>query len=140
MLLVGLILTGCSRATPPPVQGLAVQGDGVVIDDWKYLGPGAVKEFPSEAANARAFGTSEYAAWVIWTDTGFDLVWGGGVCTTQPVVVVHAGSIEFWPGQSVPPPNTECVAVMVGHKLTVAMKTDIPPEQWRFTLHPPPNP
>jgi len=113
-----------------------VQGDGVVIDDWKYLGPAAVEQQPVEAANVHGFGTSPHNAWVIWTEDGFDLVWGQLPCATQPVVVVHASSMEFWPGASV---DQTCVAMLVYHKLTVVMQTETPPEQWRFTLHPPPS-
>lgn len=131
MLIVGLILAGCS--TPPPVQGPAVQGDGVVIEDWQYLGPEAVNE-PPAAANVSAFGADAYEAWVIWTDAGFDLVYAHFPCPTQPVLIVHAGSMELWPGAHV---NANCGASRVYHKITVALQTDVPPEQWRFTLHPP---
>lgn len=139
VVLLLIMLAGCSTATPPPVQGPAVQGDGVVIDHWQYFGPEAVKKSPSEGANVRVFEASGYKAWVIWTKDGFDRVWEGGVCTTQPVAVVHVGSVELWTGPNVPPPNTACGAMRVYHKFTVAMKTNIPPEQWRSTLHPPPR-
>ena len=150
-LIVGLSLAGCNTVTPspaaqsptvvspsPPVQGPAVLGDGVVIEDWQYFGPESVQSFPPPSTNVRDVGTDVYEAWLIWTDDGFDLVWGQVVCATQPVVVVHAdAAIEFWPGESVPP---DCPAMGVGHKLSVKLDTSIPLEQWRFTLHPPPLP
>ena len=107
MLFVGLTMTGCSteKPVPPPVQGPAVLGDGVVIDDWTYLGSNAVQPLPVSPlpAGAREVGTGEYEAWLVWTADGFDLVWRQFACATQPVVVVHAGVIEFWPGKIVTP-------------------------------------
>ena len=61
--------------------------------------------------------------------------WGGFVCATRPVVIVHGDlSIVFWPGEII---DEDCVAWEAFHKLTVELYTSIPFEQWKFTLHPP---
>jgi hypothetical protein len=140
MLLIGLTLSACTRIAPipPPVEGPAVVGDGVEIEAWEYLGPDMYGSQPPLPADAIEVGNDIYDVRLLWKKDGFDLVWSTFLCATQPVVVVHAdASIEFWPGESVEP---RCVAMGVSHMLTVKMHTSIPPEQWKFTLHPPPEP
>ena len=155
-LLIDFIFTACSTSTPtstpisapptstpipPPVQGPAVLGDNVEIKDWEYLGPESVESFPSLSANVREVGDGEYEIRLVRTDYGFDLVWTELPCATQPVVLVHAGAdIEFWPGGKPADRIEPCEAMSVGHRLTVQWETDIPFEQWKFTLHRPPLP
>jgi hypothetical protein len=110
-------------------------GDNVEIKDWEYLGPESVESFPLLSADVREVGREIY---LVRRDYGFDLVWLEVVCATQPVVSVHADAvIEFWPGASI---EETCEAMGVGHMLTVQWETDIPFEQWKFTLHRPPLP
>ena len=138
-LLVGFGMSACAKEVPPPpVQGPAVLSDGIEIEDWEYLGPNAVESFPQLSATVREVGNDIYQARLIQRDDGFELVWSQLPCATQPVVVIHADmSIEFWPGESVDP---HCVAMGVLHMLTVRLHTDIPTEQWEFTIHTPPEP
>jgi len=148
-LLMGFIFAACSTSTatsipispsqtstpiPPPVQGPAVLGDNVEIEDWEYLGPESIESFPSRSANVRGVGKDIY---LVRRDYGFDLVWSQVVCATQPVVIVHADAvIEFWPAAKIEP----CEAMGVGHMLTVQWDTDIPFGAWKFIFHPPPEP
>jgi hypothetical protein len=140
------------------VQGPAVVGDGIEIEAWEYLGPDMAGIRPPLPADAMEVGNDIYEARLSWKEDRFDLVWSSFLCATQPVVVVHAdATIEFWPGEitdqfavyideesiefgrgeNVEP---QCVAMGVSHMLTVKMHTDIPSNQWTFTLHPPPEP
>ena len=130
-----------STPIPPPVQGPAVLGDNVEIKDWEYLGPESVESFPSLSANVKEVGNNVYEIRLVRTDYGFDLIWTEFPCATQPVVIVHADAvIEFWPGGKPAARIEPCEAMSVGHMLTVQWDIDIPFEQWKFILHPPPQP
>ena len=120
-----------STPIPPPVQGPAVLGDGVEIEDWEYLGPESIESFPSLSANVREVGRDLY---LVRRDYGFDLMWIQVVCASQPVVVIRADAvIEFWSATKIPP----CEAMGVGHVLNVHWETDIPFDEWKFIFHPP---
>jgi hypothetical protein len=140
LVLLVVAVSTCTKDAPlpPPVQGSAVLADASVeIVDREYLGPDEVDSLPSLSAKVREVGDDVHQARLVWKDDGFELVWGGFVCATRPVVIVHSDlSIEFWPGEII---DEDCVAWAALHKLTVELYTSIPFEQWKFTLHPPPD-
>lgn len=143
-LLVALAITACTKVAsiPPPVKGPAVLADdGVEIYDWEYFGPDMDQTLPLpdlSSPEAKQVGNGIHDTWLVQKDDGFALVWIQFLCATQPVVVVHVdASIEFWPGEIV---GQDCEAMGVRHLLTVQWRTSIPFEQWKFTLHPPPEP
>jgi hypothetical protein len=127
LVLLVVAVSTCTKDTPlpPPVQGPAVLADAhLEIFDWEYLGPDAVDSLPSLSAKVREVGDDVHQARLVWKDDGFELVWGGFVCATQPVVVVHNDlSIEFWPGEIL---GDDCIAREAFHKLTVELHTSIP--------------
>jgi len=109
----------------------------VEIVDWECLGPDAAESLPPLSVEVREVGDDVHQARLIWKDDGFELVRGGLVCATQPVVVVHDDvSIGFCPGEII---GEDCVAREAFHKLTVELYTSLPFDQWRFTLYPPPD-
>jgi hypothetical protein len=130
--------TATPAPIPPAVQGPAVLGDGVKIEDWEYLGPEAIESFPPLSTTVREVGADIQEVRLGWRPDGFDLVWNQFPCATEPVLVVRAdATIEFWSGEIVGP---DCEAMAVLHMLTVNWQTSIPFEDWNFILHSPPLP
>lgn len=152
---IALLLAACSTSThtqtppttptpmliPPPVQGPAVLGDNVVIENWAYLGSDFINPLPIpdlSGANVRQVGKGAQESWLVKKEDGFDLVWVQLPCATQPVLVIHSdATLEFWPGESV---NPDCEEMGVSHVLTVQWQTTLPFDEWKFIFHPPPPP
>ena len=119
--------------TPQPT----VEADaGVTLTDWQYLPPWELEDgiwvSPNEAA---VFTAAHYEGRVQWRDDGFELSWGNFYCSTAPTLHIHAdATVDFWPGELI---GEDCQASSELHKFVIQLQTDVPPEAWQFTLHPP---
>lgn len=143
--LIALLLIGCAADTsnPPtatPVsfrtpQPVVSAESGINLIDWTYTPPWETNENSRpDGPNVVSIDQDTYEGWIVWRDDGFDLVWGDFLCSTAPELIIHAdASMDFWPGEIV---GDDCESAETRHKLSVQLETDVPSEQWQFTLHP----
>lgn len=125
------------KPTPTP-QGPSVisNNPNAVVESWEYLSPRseeALTSFPSRDPEAVEFGPDNSEAYIVWRKGGFDLIWGNVICSTQPILTIDNVTIELWLNDAI---WDDCEAAETRHAFKVELKTDIPPEEWTYILHP----
>lgn len=106
-----------------------------IIESWEYLNPRSeetLASFLSRDPKSIGFGPSQYEAYIIWREGGFDLVWGNFICSTQPSLIIDNITIELWLNDGI---WDDCDAAQVTHAFKVELATDIPIEEWAYTLY-----
>lgn len=146
IVLICFLSVGCSNetnsATPEATQtpiglGPAVISNNptIIVQSWEYIGPrspDALVSFPSRNPEAIAFGPDHYEAYIIWRESGFDLIWGNVFCSTEPILIIKEATIELWLNDGI---WNDCEASQEIHAFNVELETDIPPEKWTYILH-----
>lgn len=123
--------------TPTP-QGPSVISNNpdAIVESWEYISPraeDALISFPSGNPEAIEFGPEHYEAYIVWREGGFDLVWGNFFCSTQPILTIDHVIIELWLNDGI---WDDCISEQAIHAFKVEVKTNIPPEEWTYILHP----
>jgi hypothetical protein len=142
-----LLLVGCrsessaveAEPTPTP-QGPSVisKNPNAIIESWEYISPRSEKaltSFPSSDPAAIKFGPELDEAYIVWREGGFDLVWGGYFCSTEPILTINdaPATIELWLNDAI---WDDCVAMETIHAFKVELETNVPPEEWTYIIHP----
>ena len=125
-----------ATASPTP-RGPAVMNDNpdVILQSWEYIHPHSDKalvSFPSDDPEAIEFGPEHYEAYMVWRESGFDLIWGNVFCSTEPILVIKEEKISLWLNDSI---WNYCESSQEMHTFKVNLETNIPPEEWTYILH-----